>query len=227
MTKLVCVLLLLTSDSPFKSSTYTGHDINACLYVRFNEFCNTTLIHCQLRAAIANTAGRPLIYGLLAATDPVRLSPSFVFRTSSFPHFHIISFTVPCRRLCVIPRRRSLASSSSHSSARYKPCTAPTLRLKRSCAAAAAAFPPSLKYRLRLRSTTVKLSITTMYHRNACEGVRVPPHQIATSRWARGGGFTSDAVRVGRQRAYRCVNRHRIRGRLTSCPIFDLTCIPT
>jgi hypothetical protein len=39
-----------------------------------------------------------------------------------------------------------------------------------------------LKYRLRPRLTTVKLSITTMYHMNACEGMRVPPHQIATWR---------------------------------------------
>jgi hypothetical protein len=57
------------------------------------------LTHCQLRAALAISAGRPLIYGLLAATDPVRLFPSSVFHTSSFPHFHIISFTVPYRRL--------------------------------------------------------------------------------------------------------------------------------
>jgi hypothetical protein len=53
-------------------------------------------------AAIANSSGCPLIYGLLAATNPVHLFPSSVFCTSSFPHFHIISFTVPyrCLYLC-------------------------------------------------------------------------------------------------------------------------------
>jgi hypothetical protein len=82
-----------------------------------------------------------------------------------------------------------------------------------------------LKYHcMRSRWTTVKRSITAMPGRNACE----PPHQVATWRRARShsGGFALDTVRVRRPRVYRCVNRYRLR-RLTSCPIFDLTCIHT
>jgi hypothetical protein len=37
-----------------------------------------TLTHCQLRTAMASCARRPLIYGLLAATDPVCPFLSFV-----------------------------------------------------------------------------------------------------------------------------------------------------
>jgi hypothetical protein len=139
------------------------------------------LTHCQLRAALAISAGRPFIYGLLAATDPVRLFPSSVFRTSSFPHFHIISFTVPYRRLYLCnptpPLTDIIIQSFIHAlQALRHPDSETETQLCRS----SGCLSTIVEYRLRPRSTTVKLSITTMYHRNACEGVRVPPHQIAT-----------------------------------------------
>ncbi|KAJ7314297.1 hypothetical protein DFH08DRAFT_895903 [Mycena albidolilacea] len=62
------------------------------LYVRFNELCNTTLTHCQLRAAIAISAGRPLIYGLLAATDP-----SFIHALQALRHPDTETETQLCR----------------------------------------------------------------------------------------------------------------------------------
>jgi hypothetical protein len=79
--KLVCLLFRLTSNKPQIHHLY-------CRYVQDNELMlvgmytlmsfDITLTHCQLRTAMASYAGRPLIYGLLAATDPVRPFLSFV-----------------------------------------------------------------------------------------------------------------------------------------------------
>jgi hypothetical protein len=48
------------------------------------------LIHFKICADIASCAGRPLIYGLLAATDPVRL----VFRSSLYRQYAADSITI-------------------------------------------------------------------------------------------------------------------------------------
>jgi hypothetical protein len=82
-----------------------------------------------------------------------------------------------------------------------------------------------LKYhRMSSRSTAVGLLIMTMDDRNECD----PWHRGAIWRWVRShcGGLTLQ-LRVGRPRLYRWVAWHRLRRRLTSCPIFDLSCIHT
>jgi hypothetical protein len=57
---------------------------------------------------MANCAGRPLIYGLLAATDPVRpiLSFALPFATSIL---NSISFTVPRNRLYLLAQSLTAA----------------------------------------------------------------------------------------------------------------------
>ncbi|KAJ7841179.1 hypothetical protein B0H14DRAFT_3457613 [Mycena olivaceomarginata] len=79
--------------------TLNGIDLYASRNYKIKAFELTKLDNDLLLVAMASCAGRPLIYGLLAATDPV--CPFLSFALPPFPTYVLnsISFTVPRPRL--------------------------------------------------------------------------------------------------------------------------------